>query len=66
MILIFFFQNVLNLMHISEIQLKIQQESFVFAIMAFQIVARNSPCSDGNTCHRWSMCEQTVLRFEMC
>ena len=48
----FVFQNVLNFMHISEIQLKIKKESFVFEVMAFQVVARKSPCSDGNTCYR--------------
>ena len=35
----FFFQNVLNLMHISEMQEKIQKKSFVFQVMAVQDVA---------------------------
>ena len=35
----YFFQNVLNLMHISEMQEKIQKKSFVFGIMAVQDVA---------------------------
>ena len=35
----FFFQNVLNLMHISEMQETIQKMSFVFEVMAFQVVA---------------------------
>ena len=33
------FQNVLNLMQISEMQVKIQKKSFVFEIMALQVVA---------------------------
>ena len=35
----FFFQNVLNLMHISEMQEIIQKMSFVFEVMALQVVA---------------------------
>ena len=35
----FFFQNVLNLMHISEMQATIQKMSFVFEVMALQVVA---------------------------
>ena len=31
---------------------KVQKMSFIFEIMAIQIVARNSGCSDENTCHR--------------
>ena len=34
-----FFQNVLNLMHISEVQGKMQKKSFVFDIIALQVVA---------------------------
>ena len=48
----FFFQNVLNLMHISEMQETIQKMSFVFELMALQVVAPNSACYDLNTCHR--------------
>ena len=48
----FFFQNVLYLMHISEMQETIQKMSFVFELMALQVVARYSACYDGNTCHR--------------
>ena len=35
----FFFQNVLNLMHISEMPETIQKMSFVFEVMALQVVA---------------------------
>ena len=31
---------------------KIKEKSFVFEIMAPQVAALNSECSDGNTCHR--------------
>ena len=35
----FFFQNVLNLMHISELQETIQKMSFIFEVMALQVFA---------------------------
>ena len=42
---------------------KIGKKSSVFEIKAFEIVAENSAHSGRNTCHRQSMCYQTVLRF---
>ena len=59
----FFFENALNFMHISEIQQKIQKKCFSSDIMAFEIVAVNSAYCCRNTCHRQLMREQTVLRF---
>ena len=52
-------------MHISEMEGTIQRMSFVFEIMALQVVAWNSACSDWNTCHRELICQQTVLRFQI-
>ena len=59
----FFFENALNFMHISEMQQKIQKKSFASEIMAFEIVALNSAYCCRNTCHRQLMREQTVLRI---
>ena len=42
---------------------KIGKKSSVFEIKAFEIVAENSAHIGRNTCHRQSMCYQTVLRF---
>ena len=42
---------------------KIQKKSSVFDIKAFEVVAENSAYCGRNTCHRQSMCYQTVLRF---
>ena len=50
-------------MHISEMQLKIKNKSFVSEIMAFEIVAVNSAYCCRNACHRQLKREQTVLRF---
>ena len=50
-------------MHISEMEEKIEKKSSVFEIKAFEIVAENSAYSGRNTCHRQSMCLETVLRF---
>ena len=59
----FFFENALNFMHISEMQQKIQRKFFASELMAFEIVARNSAYCCRNTCHRQLMREQKVLRF---
>ena len=59
----FFFENALNFMHISEMQQKIQKLAFASEIMAFKIVSGNSAYCCRNTCHRQLMREQTVLRF---
>ena len=59
----FFFENALNFMHISEMQQKIQKLSFASEIMAFKIVSENFAYCCRNTCHRQLMREQTVLRF---
>ena len=52
-------------MNISEVQSKIQKESFAFEIKAFEIVAEISAYCYRNTCHRQLMREQTVLRFHI-
>ena len=39
-------------MHISEMEKKIQKESTVFEIIAFEVVAENSAYRGMNTCHR--------------
>ena len=59
----FFFENALNFMHISEMQQKIQKKSFASEIKAFEIVALNSVYYCRNNCHRQLMREQTVLRL---
>ena len=61
----FFFENALNFMDISEIQQKIQNRSFASEIMAFEIVAGNSAYCCRNTCLRQLMREQKVLRFHI-
>ena len=38
---------------------------FVFKIIASQLVAVNSHYYKEHTCHRQSMCQQTVLRFHI-
>ena len=50
-------------MHILEMERNIQKKSSVFEIKAFEVVAENSTYCGRNTCHRQSMCQQTVLRF---
>ena len=45
----FFFQNVLNFMHISEMDWKIPEKSFLFEIKAFEVVVRKSAYCDGLT-----------------
>ena len=40
-----------------------KKKSFVFEIMAFEIVAGNPAYCDANTCDRQLMCQQTVLTF---
>ena len=52
-------------MDILEMQWKIPKKFFLFEIMAFEIVAGNSAYCDGNTRHRQSMCQQTVLIFQI-
>ena len=52
-------------MHISEMRKKIQKKSFVFEMLAFEIVAVNSGYCCRNTCHRQLMRLQTVLRFHI-
>ena len=42
---------------------KIHKKSSVFEIKAFEVVAENSAYCRRNTCHRQSMCYQTILRF---
>ena len=61
----FFFENALNFMHISEMQQKIRKMSFASEIIAFEIVSGNSAYCCRNTCHRQLMREQTVLRFRI-
>ena len=61
----FFFENALNFMHISEMQQKIRKMSFAYEIMAFEIISGNSEYCYRNTCHRQLMREQTVLRFHI-
>ena len=61
----FFFENALNFMNISEMQSKILKKSFVFEIMTFEIVVGTSAYCCRNTCHRQLMREQTVLRFHI-
>ena len=61
----FFFENALNFMHISEMQQKIRKMSFAYEIMAFEIISGNSVYCCRNTCHRQLMLEQTVLRFHI-
>ena len=43
-------------------QRKIEQKPFVSEIIVSKLVALNCPYKEGNTCHRQSMSEQTVLR----
>ena len=44
-------------------QKKFQKKSFVFEILASKFVALNCLSEKENTCHRHSVCYQTVLRF---
>ena len=50
-------------MSISRITRKIEENSFVFEIIVSELVALNCLYKEENTCHRQSMCQQTVLRF---
>ena len=43
-------------------QRKIDQKSFVSDIIVSELVALNGLYEEGNTCHRQSMCWQTVLK----
>ena len=52
-------------MHIPDMQYKIQKKSFVSEILVFEVVAGNSVYCNGYTCHRMSLCKQTVLRFQI-
>ena len=52
-------------MHISEMQEKIEKKSLVYEIMAFEIVAVNSPYCYRNACYRELMREQSALRFHI-
>ena len=61
----FFFENALNFMHISEMQQEIQKKYFASEKMAFEIVAGNSTYCCRNTCHQQLMRQQTVLRFHI-
>ena len=61
----FFFENELNFMHISEMQQKIQKRSFASKIMVFENVAGNSAYCCRNICHRQLMRERTVLRLHI-
>ena len=45
--------------------IKNPKKSFIFEIMAFELVARNSAHCNGNTCYGQSTCQQTVLRFKI-
>ena len=51
-----FFENVLNLMHISKMQKKYQKKLFVFEIIGSELVALNCLYSEENTCRQQSMC----------
>ena len=44
-------------------QRKIEKKSFVSEILVSELVALNCLYKEDNTCHRKSMCQQTVLRF---
>ena len=52
-------------MHIPDMQYKIPKTSFVSEILLFEVVAGNSAHCNGYTCHRKSLCSQTVLRFQI-
>ena len=43
-------------MHILEMEWKIQEQSSVFDVQTFEVVAENSAYCGTNTCHRKSMC----------
>ena len=42
---------------------KIQKKFFVFEIITSEFVALNCLYQEQNTCHRDSVCQETVLRF---
>ena len=46
-------------------QQKIQKKFFVFQIIAFELGVANSRNIGQDTCHRWSICQQTLLRFPL-
>ena len=48
----FFIQNVKNLISISKLQQKNQKKFFLCWIIALELVMRNSPYNEENTCHR--------------
>ena len=46
-------------------QRKYQRNIFVLDIIASELVALSSLYEEENTCHRHSVCQETVLRFSM-
>ena len=44
-------------------QRKIEKKSFLSEIIVSEYVVLNSLYKEDNTCHRQSMCKQTVFRF---
>ena len=42
---------------------KIQKKVFVFEVITSEFVALNCLYQEQNTCHRDSVCQETVLRF---
>ena len=50
-------------MCISKMDRKIQKKFFVSEIMVSELVALNYLYREGNTCHRQSLCQQTVSIF---
>ena len=44
-------------------QKKLKKKFFFSEIMTYELVALACLYSEENTCHRQSMCQQTVLRF---
>ena len=52
-------------MSISELQQKIQKRFFVSEVIPFELVGVNSHYYKGNMFYRQSLCQPTVLRFQM-
>ena len=44
-------------------QRKIEKKSFLCEIIVSELIVLNCLYKEDNTCHRQSMCKQTVLRF---
>ena len=61
--IIFFFENVHNIMQISKMQRKIKKKSFVSEIIVSELVVLNCPYKEENTSHRQSLSYQIVLRI---